>query len=92
MSEKLDSTRTALVNKETFWKPITPQTPRGAKVFLINKAAKSATVGTIGGGEGFFTHYYPMPTFDPNEGAVTTTDSNGCDRTKGQCCGTCDPV
>ena len=69
-TEHLDSTRTAMVDRERYWKPITPDTPRGAKCFLVNKAAKSATVGTVGTAEGFFTHYYPMPVFDPNEGAT----------------------
>lgn len=65
--EKLDSTRTALVDAKSYWKPITPSTPRGAKCFLINRRAKSATTGTVGNEEKFFTHYFPMPVFDPNE-------------------------
>jgi len=64
--EKLDSTRTALVNPKAYWVPITDKTPRGVKCFLINRAAKSATVGTVDN-SGFFTHYHPMPVFYPNE-------------------------
>lgn len=66
MTEKLDSTRTALVDAKSYWKPITKDTPRGVKCFLINKAAKSATVGTVDNA-GFFTHYHPLPVFDPSE-------------------------
>lgn len=65
--EKLDSTRTALVNPKAYWVPITDKTPRGAKCFLINRPAKSATTGVVGTEEKFFTHYFPMPVFDPDE-------------------------
>lgn len=64
--EKLDSTRTALVDAKSYWRPITPSTPRGAKCFLINRHAKSATTGVVDN-SGFFTHYLPVPVFDPNE-------------------------
>lgn len=64
--EKLDSTRTALVDAKSYWRPITPSTPRGAKCFLINRRAKSATTGVVDN-SGFFTHYFPAPVFDPNE-------------------------
>lgn len=66
MTEKLDSTRTALVDPKTYWKPITSDTPRGVKCFLINREAKSASIGTVDS-SGFFTHYHPMPIFDPQE-------------------------
>ena len=64
--EKLDSTRTALVDAKSYWRPITESTPRGAKCFLINRRAKSATTGVVDN-SGFFTHYFPAPVFDPNE-------------------------
>ena len=67
MTEKLDSTRTALVNPKTYWVPITDKTPRGVKCFLANRSAKSATTGTVATEEKFFTHYFPMPVFDPSE-------------------------
>lgn len=69
MTEKLDSTKTALVNTRNYWLPITDSTPRGAKCFLINRQAKSATVGVVGNDEKFFTHYFPMPVFQPDEPA-----------------------
>ena len=69
MTEKIDSTGTTLVNAERYWKPITGLTPRGVKCFLINRAAKSATTGTVATEEKFFTHYFPLPVFDPDEGA-----------------------
>lgn len=69
MTEKIDSTGTTLVNAKCYWKPITGSTPRGVKCFLINRAAKSATTGTVATEENFFTHYFPLPVFDPDEGA-----------------------
>ena len=67
MTEKLDSTHTALVNPRAYWLPITDKTPRGVKCFLANRSAKSATTGTVATEEKFFTHYFPLPVFNPNE-------------------------
>ena len=67
MTEKLDSTRTALVDSKAYWIPITKDTPRGVKCYLINRPAKSATIGMVGTEEKFFTHYHPIPVFDPQE-------------------------
>lgn len=65
--EKMDSTQQALVETTTYWKKITPATPRGIKCFMINKPARSAVSGVLKPDDTFFTHYYPMPVFDPNE-------------------------
>ena len=60
---KRSSCRAAMVDPGNHWRPITPQTPRGVKVWLIRKDAGSATIGTVGNHETFFTHWAPMPTF-----------------------------
>lgn len=64
---KKDSTSLALVHKKLYWIPIQPSTPRGLKCFLINRKARSATVGTVANNESFFTHYFPIPTFARDE-------------------------
>lgn len=66
MKEKLDNTKTALIDASIHWRRITDKTPRGKKMFLINEKARSATIGVLGTDEAFFTHYFPIPTFgDP---------------------------
>lgn len=64
---KRDSTALALVHKKLYWLPIQPSTPRGLKCFLINRKARSATIGTVSNNESFFTHYFPIPTFARDE-------------------------
>jgi hypothetical protein len=58
-----DNTRVALTDKGYHWLEIDAQTPRGAKVQLINRQAGVAIYGTIGSHEKFFTHWAPLPTF-----------------------------
>ena len=60
---KRSSCRAAMVDPGNHWRPITDKTPRGVKVWLIRKDAGSATIGTVGNHETFFTHWAPMPTF-----------------------------
>lgn len=60
---KRSSCRAAMVDPGNHWRPITPQTPRGVKMWLIRKAAGVATTGTIGTHETFFDHWAPIPTF-----------------------------
>ena len=57
-----DSSRAALVDKGYLWRPITPATPRGTKLQLINRGAGVATYGALGGAF-FWTHWAPLPTF-----------------------------
>ena len=64
---KRDSTALALVHKKLYWLPIQPSTPRGLKCFLINRKARSASIGTVANNESFFTHYFPIPTFARDE-------------------------
>lgn len=60
---KRSSCRAAMVDPGNHWRPITPQTPRGVKMWLIRKAAGVATTGTIGTHETFFDHWAPIATF-----------------------------
>lgn len=62
---KLTSDRTTVVAPSLKWRPITPDTPRAGKVFLINREAGVATTGHVG--DPFFTHWFPFPTFDKDE-------------------------
>ena len=58
--------RTAVVNPETHWIPVGPDTPRGAKVQLINHLAGVATYGHYLPGS-WWTHWYPLPRFKERE-------------------------
>lgn len=60
---KRSSCRAAMVDPGNHWRPITPQTPRGVKMWLIRKAAGVATTGAIGTHETFFDHWAPIATF-----------------------------
>lgn len=57
----------ALVNPAYKWHRITPETPRKAKVLLINKEAGVLTTGAIGSWPTWFTHYCELPVFDKEE-------------------------
>lgn len=63
----LDGTATALTDKANKWKKITPDTPRGVKMLLINRHAGTSCHGTLGSNEVFFTHYFTLPTFEDDE-------------------------
>lgn len=62
--QSLDSTGTALVRKDWHYQPITPETPRGKVMLLINKEAKRAQVGVLLPGDTHWTHFAPLPTFE----------------------------
>ena len=64
---KQNTAKTALVDKAYHWRKITAQTPRGVKLQLINSPAGVACHGSLGTEPGFWTHWCPLPTFDPNE-------------------------
>ena len=64
---KPNTAKTALVDKAYHWRKITPSTPRGVKLQLINRPAGVACQGSLGTHPGFWTHWCPLPTFDPNE-------------------------
>lgn len=56
-----------LVNSAYRWRPITQDTPRKAKVLLINKDAGVLTTGAIGSWPTWFTHYCELPVFAKEE-------------------------
>jgi len=64
----LNSSRTAVVSNQTHWQPIDADTPRGAKMLLINRHQSGvATIGALGTGIPWFTHWAPLPRFEePN--------------------------
>lgn len=55
--------RAAVVSTQTLWIPVGPDTPRGAKVQLINRSAGVATYGHYAPGS-WWTHWHPLPRFD----------------------------
>lgn len=64
---KLDSTGKAVVSPKVKWLPITKDTPRGAPMFLISRAAGRAQVDILSSTDTFYTHWHPMPTFSNEE-------------------------
>lgn len=64
---KKSSDGLATVSNETFWKPVDANTPRGTKVWLINKSSGSATTGQYTGPDSWFTHWFPLPRFRKDE-------------------------
>jgi len=64
---ELNSDRTALINRSHKWIKIDENTPRGAKLQLINKPSGVAQYGKYDPKDTFFTHYYSTPTFDKDE-------------------------
>lgn len=57
----------ALVNEAYRWKRITPNTPRGMKLLLINREAGVLTHGQLSAREEFFTHFCELPVFADGE-------------------------
>lgn len=64
---EVNSDRTAAVDRNTKWIPIDENTPRGVKLQLISKKNGVALYATYSPSNTFFTHYYPLPTFDKEE-------------------------
>lgn len=67
MSHRLSTDGKAVVNLETKWMPIDEHTPRGTKLQLINRDAGVAHYGQLHSGDAFYTHWFPLPTFDKAE-------------------------
>jgi len=67
VTHPLSSDGQAVVNRATKWIPIDASTPRGAKLQLISKPAGVAQYGQLMSDNKFFTHWFPMPTFDKDE-------------------------
>lgn len=59
---KYTADRAAVVDPNYFWRPIDANTPRGAKLQLINKRLGVAVYGTYHGGSEW-THWAPLPKF-----------------------------
>lgn len=62
MTTKRTTDRSTVVDTATHWRPVGPDTPRGAKVQLINQAAGVATYGNWAP-ESWWTHWHPLPVF-----------------------------
>lgn len=68
MPEDLKLTSTgAIVDPGIFWRPIDADTPRGAKLQLINRRDGVAHYGQFFGKDQHWTHWAPLPRF--KEGA-----------------------
>lgn len=59
---KLNSAKTAAVNRAVPWIPIDENTPRGVKLLLINKRYGVAVLGPLSK-EHTFTHWQALPYF-----------------------------
>ncbi len=64
MNHKLTYDGAALVAPGNKWIPIGQDTPRGVKLLLISRKYRSAALGMYLPDDKFYTHYYPLPTFD----------------------------
>lgn len=64
---EINSNRTAAIDRNTKWIPIDENTPRGVKLQLISKGNGVALYAVYSPTNRFFTHYYPLPTFDKEE-------------------------
>lgn len=67
MGTTADSTNSAVVDKSLRYKKITRDTPRNQSMILIRRDAGVAKVGKLKGDDTFYTHYFPLPTFDDAE-------------------------
>ena len=63
---KLTADKAAAVCTETKWRKLTADTPMGAKMLLINRDSGVALV-TTNVGNGWWTHWCPLPTFETEE-------------------------
>jgi len=62
MTHKLTSDGAAAVAPDVHWLPLTPATPIGARMLLIERSQGIAHVRQHFTGDGF-THWFPLPTF-----------------------------
>lgn len=65
VSAKPDNTGVAIIDRGYHWLEITPNSPRGSKVQLVNREYGVATYGKLLSKEPHFTHWAPLPTFSP---------------------------
>lgn len=59
---RVNADRTAVVDQGYFWRPIDNNTPRGAKLQLIDRRLGVAVYGVYTG-TGSWTHWAPLPKF-----------------------------
>lgn len=64
MNHKVTYDGAALVAPANKWIRIDKDTPRGVKLLLISETYRSAALGMHLPNDKFYTHYYPLPTFD----------------------------
>ena len=65
MTHALNTDRTAAVATDTYWLPITPETPIGVKMLLINQGAGVAVISSYTHNDRHWTHWAPLPRFRP---------------------------
>lgn len=66
MTTKLTHDRAAAVDTRYAWRPVGPDTPRGVKLLIINRAAGVATFGQYSPGS-WWTHWAPLPSFQDKQ-------------------------
>lgn len=62
-AHKITADGAAAVSPSLHWIPIGPDTPRGVKLQLISSKYRVAHYGPYLPGDGYYTHWYPLPTF-----------------------------
>jgi hypothetical protein len=64
---RLNTDKTAVIDKGYHYRKIDANTQRGGKLQLVNRYAGVAAYGNYNPAYSFWTHYAPLPTFDPKE-------------------------
>lgn len=67
MTPDFNTERSVAINRDTKWIPIDEHTPRGVKLQVINRHAGVAQYGVLHTNNTFYTHWFPLPTFDKDE-------------------------
>ena len=60
MTHTINSSKTVAVSVDTYWLPITDDTPRSVKLQLLSIGGV-AQYGTLGRDTSFYTHWCPVP-------------------------------
>ena len=61
MTHTINTAGTVAVATDTYWEPITKETPRGVKMQCIDKRSGVANITVLRSDENFFTHWAPLP-------------------------------
>ena len=59
---RVNSSRTAAVSTDVYWRPIDANTPRNVRMMVINKADGISHIMEIGN-QTHFDHWSPLPTW-----------------------------